>query len=72
MVNEPLVFEPLMFYCMLMLGVDKSRASIYRAAWNGMAKRFNPHFISLLGTLDVDRIQYGKQSVVLLSKRTTA
>ena len=51
--------------CQIM-GIDKSRTSIYHAAGNGMTERFNRTLISMLGTLEPDKKKNWKQYVAPL------
>ena len=43
------------------LGMDKSRTTIYHAAGNGMTERFNRTLISMLGTLETEKKKNWKQ-----------
>ena len=45
------------------MGINKSRTSIYHAVGNGMKERFNRTLISMLGTLETDKKQNGKQYI---------
>ena len=51
--------------CQIM-GIDKSRTSIYHAAGNGMTERFNRTLISMLGTLEADQKKNWKQYIAPL------
>ena len=45
------------------MGISKSRTSVYHAAGNGMTERFNRTLISMLGTLENDKKQNWKQYI---------
>ena len=48
--------------CQIM-GMSKSRTSIYHASGNGMTERFNRTLISMIGTLEADKKQNWKQYI---------
>lgn len=48
------------------MGIKKSRTSVYHASGNGMTERFNRTLISMLGTLETDQKKNWKQYIAPL------
>ena len=48
------------------MGIEKSRTTLYHASDNGMTERFNRTLISMLGTLDTEQKKDWKQYVAPL------